>query len=200
MNRKTLRKILEPRPDEADAPRWQAAVPLVTNPFLLIEVAQFALVGGSVVLISLCVGLFWTDGGLTLPDLVIAVQAALATAVAIVIGFAAIAVLFFDNRYFALYQMDSGGIYHEGTRGHSEGDTVLCRNVLPYPVAGAVRARRTRSRYLPWEKVRSFQSVPSLRVIILRRGFWHMLHLYMPSAETHETVARYLATRLKNAG
>ena len=36
-----------------------------------------------------------------------------------------------------------------------------------------------------------------MRVIILRRSFWHMLRLHMPDAETYAAVADFLAQRLK---
>jgi hypothetical protein len=66
----------------------------------------------------------------------------------------------------------------------------------PFPVMGEVKAVRTRSRTLSWEKIDSFKDIRSMRVIILKRNFWHMMHLYTPDTACHATVAHYLSERL----
>jgi hypothetical protein len=108
-------------------------------------------------------------------------------------------VVFFGNRYFAVYRMDGDGVYYEGSRGSDGSGAWFTLRARPYPVAGGIRAGRTRSRRLPWEKADRFQEIASMRVIVLRRGRWHLLRLYMPDAATHERVAAFLSRRLRRA-
>jgi hypothetical protein len=196
MTRKTLQHVLAPLPENTEGLRWQATVPLVTNPLLLLELFQFAFVGAAVVLVTLCVGVWITEGGLTLDDIVTSVKTASVVLLAIMAGFAGISALFFGNRYFAVYHMDSGGIYHEGSRGRDERRGIFL-GLRPAPVIGAVDVVRTRSQHLPWDKVDRFQDISSMRVVILRRGFWHLLRLYMPDEVTHQRVVQLLEQRLK---
>jgi len=116
---------------------------------------------------------------------------------AVMAGFVGISILFFDNKYYATFHMDPSGIYHEGTRGRDEHKGLFCLRIRPFPVVGVVRAERTRSRFLVWDKVDRFQDIASMRVIVLQRGRWHMLRLYTPNATTHDEVVRYLAGRLR---
>lgn len=197
MARKTLRDVLDPEQEDSGTLRWRATVPMATNPFLLIEWCQFGLAGGGLVLLTLSVGVRFTDGVLTMADIIICLRAAVAVLLGIVAAFLAVSALLFGNRYYALYHMDAGGIYHESSRGQDESGTRFFLDLRPGPVQGAVTAARTSSRVLPWEKVRSFQNIPSMRVIVLRRGLWHMMRVYTPDAETHQRVAAYLTQRLQ---
>jgi len=194
---KTLRDVLGPRLDDTGDLRWQAAVPLGTNPFLLLELFQFALMGAAIVLLTLCVGIWFTEGGIAVTDITASLSIAGMVLLAVMGGFIGVSALFFGNRYYATYHMDSNGIYHEGTRGTDERKALFCLRLRPFPVIGAVSASRTRSRHLTWDKIDRFQNIASMRVILLRRGHWHMLRLYAPDAETHDKVAQYLTERLR---
>ncbi|MDR0239128.1 MAG: hypothetical protein LBI88_02715 [Deltaproteobacteria bacterium] len=198
MAQKTLRDVLGPRPEDTSVLRWQTAVPMGTNPFLLIELFQFAFVGAAVVLLTLCVGVWFTEGSISTTDITVSLGVAGMVLLAVMAGFIGISLLFFDNKYYAIYHMDSDGIYHEGTRGNDERKEVFCLRLRPFPVVGAVRADRTRSRHLTWDKIDRFQDIASMRGILLRRGRGHMLRLYTPDAETHGEVVRYLAERLRH--
>ena len=194
MAQKKLRDVLEPAADEADCLRWRAAVPLATNPFLMLEVGQFALVGAAVVLLTLCLGVRVTEGVLTPENASMALRISVTVFLALIAGFALISLVFFGNRYFAVFQAEPSGIYHEGSRGEN-GRTGPFLRMRAMPVVGSVKAARTRGRELPWEKADRFHDISSMRVIILKRGFWHMLRLYTPDDATHELVVRYLTQR-----
>lgn len=196
MNRKTLRDVLGPSPNEEGTLRWQTTVTLATNALLLFDWFQFALAGAAIVLISLCAGVRVTEGFMTVEDFAVSLKAAAVVFAAVMAAFVGASVLFFGNRYFAVFLLDASGVYHEGTRGEDERRERFSLRALPYPVVGRITARRARSRRLPWEKINGFQNIPSMRVIVLRRNFWHMLRLYMPDDETHNRVATYLAQRL----
>ena len=194
---KTLREVLSPRPEDTGVLRWQAAVPMGTNPFLLLELFQFAFVGAAIILLTLCIGVWFMEKGIAVTDITISLRFAGKVLLAVMAGFLGISIFFFGNRYYATYHMDPSGIYHEGTRGRDEHNALFCLRLRPFPVVGVVSSDRTRSRFLSWDKVDRFQDIASMRVILLRRGHWLMLRLYTPDAKTHGDVARYLAERLR---
>lgn len=196
MSRNGLSSILTPKEATATL-RWQTVVPIATNPFLLTELFQFACFGAFIAILSLCSGAWLADGFITLREVAAAFNIGALLLGGIVLGFVLLAFLFFGNRYYAVYRLDAAGIYHEGSRGHDQARRGICLCCKPYPVTGEVARARTKSKLLPWDKVDRFQEIPSMRVIILRRKFWHMLRLHMPDVETYAAVASFLAERLK---
>jgi len=148
------------------------------------------------VLTTLCVGIWLTEGALTPADIRISLYASGMTLLAAMAGFIGLAFFFFGNRYFAVFQVDSAGIYYECSWAQDDDRRLFLFSVRPVPVRGQVQTRRTRSRQLPLDKVTHFEDFPALRVIILRRRFWHMLKLYTPDADTHLQVAQYFGERL----
>ena len=196
MARKQLREVIAPAQDDNGSLRWQAAVPLMTNPHLIAEACQLAFVGAAVVLAVLWLGIWLTEGVLLPEDAVTSlIMSGLAFAV-IVSGLAFVSIVFFGNRYFTVYRADSSGIYYEGSKGR-DGRKGPFTHWKAMPVVGVVKAARTVGRFMPWEKADRFHDLSSMRAIILKRGFWHILCLYTPDAETHERVTRYLEGRLK---
>jgi hypothetical protein len=191
VTRKRLRDILEPM-ENTGILRWSVTVPLGTNPFILLELFQFAFIGAAIVLITLVTGVWFTEGGITIADITAALEASVLVLAAVMAGFLFLAFLFFSNKYFATFHMDPHGIYHEGSRGADERGEWFSLRIRPYPVAGAIKAARTRSRHLLWDKVDRFQDIPGMRVIILRRGIWYMLRLYTPDAITHVEAVQFL--------
>ena len=197
MAQKTLRDILAHRPEDTGTLRWRTTVPLATNLFLLLELCQLAFLGAVIVLLTLCVGVWIMEAQLAAADIITSLRVAGVVLLAVIGGFISISALFFCNKYYATYQMDSVGIYHEATRGSDTRKKLFCLRFRPFPVVGNVSAKRTRSRHLSWDKVDRFQDIVSMRVILLQRGRWHMLRLYTPDAETHGKVVQYLAERLR---
>lgn len=196
MKKKKLVDVLGPPGLEMDSLRWQTAVPIGTNLFLLIELAQFAFVGALIALVTLCSGIWVTEGGLYLDEILAMTRIAMMLFLGIMAGFVCIGILFFGNRYFAVYNLGGDGVYHEGSRGSDDRTNSSYFHVKPYPVVGTLRAIRTKSRYLPWGKIDTVQSVPFMRVIILRRGRWSMAKLYTPDNETHEKAVAFIKERL----
>jgi hypothetical protein len=191
-----LTVVLGPPEEDTESLRWRATVPLGTNPFLLAELAQFALMGACVVLLSLCVGVRLTEGAVYLDEILTFLHFSSMMFLAIIVGFVGMSVLFFGNRYFATFRLDETGIYHEGSRGRDESRETLSLSLKPYPVTGALDAHRTRSRRIVWEKVDRFRDFPEGRVIHIRRGRWNMVRVYTPDMETHTRVVAFLRKRL----
>lgn len=182
--------------EEVDVLRWRAAVPLVSNPFLLMDVVQFAVCGAGLVLFMLLTGVWFTEGRLTLEDIRASVLFSAWVCAAIILAFTVLGLLCFRNRYFALFRFDAEGVYTEVCRGTDQRNDFFCPFVRPCPVLEPLHGTNVNSRHLPWRKVRSFVDIPSMRVIHLKRGCWHMLRLYTPDAATHARVVASLVQRL----
>ena len=197
MAQKTLRDLLARRPEDTGVLRWRTTVPLATNPFLLLEICQLAFVGAAVVLLTLCVGVWIMEGGIAATDIITSLGVAGMVLLAVIGGFISISALFFRNKYYATYRMDSEGIFHEATRGNDECKELFCLRLRPFPVVGKINAERTRSQHLAWDKADRFQDIASMQVILLQKRRWHMLRLYLPDAESHGKVVHYLAERLR---
>ena len=198
MARKTLKDVLAPLPENAKDLRWETVVPIGTNAFILVELFQFAFTGAAGVVLALAAGVWFTEKGISMPEAFAALSVAAMTLTAVMVLFVVLAFLFFGNRYFAVYRLDAAGVYYEGSRGRDEGTMRLCLAVKPFHVTGTITAWRTRARHVPWDRVDSYQSIPSMRAIMLRRGRWHIVRLYTPDAATHARVEGYLAERLRN--
>jgi hypothetical protein len=89
----TLREILAPA-EESDTLRWQSAVPLVTNPFLLFEMILFSFVGAIPVPLALCIGIRLAEGQLTGTDAGMALYAACLVFAGLLTGCAGLSVFF----------------------------------------------------------------------------------------------------------
>ncbi len=194
---KTLRDVLTPPQEGVATLRWQVAVPICTNLFLLLELFQFALMSAALVLLVLCTGVWFTEQSIAIEDIASSVRIAGMVLLAVMAGFVGIAMLFFGNRYYATYHLDAGGIYYENTRGSDTRGGFPRLRFRPFPVVGPIRANHVKSRVLSWEKIDRFQDIASMRAIILRRGYWHMLRLYTPDSATHGEVVKYLTERLQ---
>lgn len=198
MSGKRLTEILTP--DPAFALQWEAIVPIATNPFIVAEICQMAFAAAAAGLVIMATGAWIVGGGLMPGDLTVMLQASAVFFIVIVAAFLVIALVFFRNRYYALYSFTPQGIHHEGTRGRAETGTPFTWGTRPEPVQGFVFGKSTRAKDLPWDKVDRFIDFPSMRSIQLKRGRWHLLRLYTPDSETHERVAAYLNDRLHEAG
>lgn len=176
--------------------QWEAAVPIATNPFTLMELFQASLIGAGVALSIMATGVWIWGGGLHPGDVSLmlggaVVFFAVASCVFLLSGF-----LLFRNRYFVLYHLTSGGIYLRTVKGRDESGSFLMAAIRPLPVVGTVTGKKPHEKDLPWEKVDRFVDYPSMRSVQLKRGRWNMLRLYTPDPATHARLVAYLAGRL----
>lgn len=195
----TLTDILTPRSEE-ETLRWEVAVPLGTNPFILLELLQFSLVGAALLLVCLTFGLYLTEGAVDPGGILAIMHFCGLLVLGVFVLFFVIAFVFFGNRYYTVYLLDAGGIFYEGIRGNDGRAGGFLFRLRPYPVQGRIRAARSRSRHLIWEKTDRFYDIPGMRVVFLKRGIWHMLKLYSPDQETHAALVGYLNRRFSAKG
>jgi hypothetical protein len=196
IGREQLLETFGPLADEGGTLRWRATVPILTNPFLLLEAFQAAFMGAVLALVFICAGLRVMEGALSVADITSAFFVSCLILPGIMAAFAAVSLLCFRNRYFASYRMDAVGVYYEGRRGHDESRSLIILRMRPFPVAGRVTSGRVSGRTLPWEVVDAYRDIPGMRVIILKRGFWSMTRLYTPDAATHTRLVEFMSKRL----
>lgn len=195
MSRGRLTEILSQK--QGTTHEWEAVVPIATNPFILVELIQMAIVGAGVGLVVMASGLWLVGGGIMPGDLALLLGAASLFFLCIAVLFIAIALLPFGNRYYVLYNMTQAGVYHRLTRGHDESGTRFAFVMRPFPVIGFVSGKKTKEKELPWEKVDHFVNFSAMRSILLKRGRWHMMRLYTPDTETHNNVVAFLSEKLR---
>ena len=198
MSSTRLRDVL--RTDREGYLAWEAAVPISSNPFIMLEVVQLAFVGAAVVLVTMASGLWVMADGLQPGDLTAMLGIAGTCFAAFIACFIVVSLLFFGNRYFAAFHCTPSGIHHSGMRGNDGRGEVVSLRMKPYPVIGGIIKGRSREKDLPWEKIDRFVDFPSMRSIQLKRGPWHMLRLYTPDAEMHGRVVAYLSARFDRNG
>lgn len=197
MTKKTLVDVLRPKEGDDGSLRWETTVPIATNPFILVELFQFALIGSAIVVLSLCSAVWFSEGGISGDEVTAAFIIAGMALICVIIGFFVLVFIFFGNRYYSVYLLDSNGAYHEGSRGSDGRSEWFSLRLKPYPVISPLHSTRTRSKYLLWEKVDHFYAIPSMRTIMLRRGRWHMLRLYIPDNATYDRVLEFLTRQLR---
>ena len=182
--------------DGKNSVQWEAVVPIATNPFILAELLQTSLIGAGVALSIMATGVWFWGGGLHPGDVGLMLGGAAVFFVAVSCVFLFLGFVLFRNRYFALYHLTPGGIYHQAVRGRDESGSPFLLGMRPLPVVGAVTGKKPREKDLPWEKVDRFVEFESMRSVQLKRGRWSMLRLYTPDPATHARVVAYLAARL----
>ena len=195
MSQSRLAKILAP--DAGSSFQWEAVVPIVTNPFIIMELCQMAFMAAAIGLVTMASGIWLVGGGLQPGDISFIFKAAGVFFLTLVIVFSTVSILFFGNRYFALYHCTPSGIYHQSTRGMDESGKRFTLALRPFPVEGMATGKTVRAKDLPWDKVDHFIDFASMRSVQLKRGRWHLLRVYSPDEETHERLVAFLAGRLR---
>ncbi len=195
MSRSRLADIVAQPPEESL--QWQAVVPIGTNPFIVMELFQMALIGALVGLVIMASGLWLIGGGLQPGDVALMLGAAGVFLAAVMGAFLAVGFFCFGNRYYALYHCTPNGIFFQGKRGKDESGERFCPRMRPYPVVGLVMGKKSHEKDLPWEKIDRFIDFPDMRSVQLKRGRWHMMRLYTPDDATHARITAYLTARLR---
>ncbi|CAK7051828.1 MAG: hypothetical protein DELT_01077 [Desulfovibrio sp.] len=190
-----LSELLAPEPGTSYG--WETAVPIATNPFTLMELLQMCLTGAGVGLAIMASGLWIVGGGLQPGDVSLLFAAAGVFLVAVAAAFIAVSLLFFGNRYYAEYNLTKTGVYCRLTRGRDQSGQKFAFAVKPFPVEGYISGKTTKEKELPWDKTDHFVNFPEMRSVQLKRGWWHMMRLYSPDAETHNEVVTFLSGKLR---
>ena len=181
--------------------RWFAGVPIVTNPLLLQDLFRAA--------VAVWVGVFFLAllvqfafGGVPGGEEILAAFAFAGwLPLFLFCVFAVFGVVFFRNRYVALYRFDADGVYCESMvkRGGPLKESLHLR---PFPVGEILEPARSVVKTLPWEEIDAVRSMEDMLVVLLKKKGGVRMRLYCPDEMLFSRVLSECALRLeeKNEG
>ena len=190
-----LEKVLGASEDSASV-RWEADVPIITNPFVLVDIARFEVATFAIVFVAVSLPQAIFEGFTSAAQIVAILRLCLLGMLVFAACFLLIGLLFLKNRYRATFVLNDAHIYYEAARaGRGSG---LLLSARPRTASGP-RPPRTVGREIPWSKVDRFQSFPSMRTILLGRGIWEITKLYAPDDETYGKALAFVSAHVSRS-
>jgi hypothetical protein len=176
--------------------RWFAGVPIASNPLFLGDLGLILLFlgPGSAIFVTLAQFFMGVSPGKSMFQ----VTATLAGYVMafIIAAFATGSLLFFGNRFVALYRLQYDGIYFESMRGAM----VPLADFLhwkPFPVSPKLNSGRSVIKFVLWDEVRSIKPHDSLRTILLRGRRGAILRIYCPDETVYNEALDFIRAAVK---
>lgn len=165
--------------DSEESMRWFVGVPIVTNPLLLKDLFRAAATAwGGVFFLALLVQFAFggVPGG---EEILAAFSFASWLPLFLFCVFAVFGVVFFRNRYVALYRFDRDWIYCESMvkRGGPLKESLRRR---PFPVGEVLEPARSVVKTLPWEEIDAVLPMKALLVVLLKKKGSVRMRLYCP--------------------
>ncbi|MBI4879975.1 MAG: hypothetical protein HY812_10010 [Planctomycetes bacterium] len=184
----------------SDALRWEAGIPLVTNPFLWVDMGKA--LGIAYVFFS-CLMLWilreepWEEIWPAWRVVTFCVLGVLG-----LLLFVCLAV--YRNRFAARFLLDAQGVRYESGRlakaaaGIAVAAGALCRSAA---LAGSgLLAASQSSLFLRWQEVRKVSAFPRFKVITLSNSWRPVLRLYCPDGATYERALAIAGASIRRAG
>jgi membrane-associated phospholipid phosphatase len=182
--------------DDDRSVRWDADVPIISNLFILMDFLRCEVI--TALAVAAMAGIpQWFYGGIDRAQASAILHLCVAGMLLFAFCFLGVVFVALRNRFYALFVLNEHHIYCEVRRWRGGGMRLGCR---PSPVGMSNASPRAFSREIPWDKADSFTNFPSMRTILVKRGVWEIVRLYMPDGETHEKARSFLALRLKERG
>ena len=182
-----------------DSLRWSVEVPIVTNPFILVDFLRFCLITAMIVFVMAAIPQWAYARGIAAPQLAAILRlcgwgALVFAACLFVVGF-----FLLQNRFHALFVLNDRQIYYETIKKSKRSFLKFNLKWRPTPADDSFDPDAVRSftKEVPWSKADSFIAFPAVRTILLKRGIWEILKLYMPDDATYAQVEAFLGKRLK---
>jgi hypothetical protein len=174
--------------------RWFSGVPILTNPLILKDlVVTLAILWVSVLaVVAVAQAVLGTSLGWN--HIYAAAMFASYVDLSIVGAFILISIVF-GNKYIVLYRFFPDAVYSETMRGRafSLTDALHWRS---FPVAPQANPRRSATKVVPWDGVRGFNAVESLRVIHLEGARGSLLRIYCPDDGVYRRSLATIESRL----
>lgn len=190
-----LERVLGAAEDVASI-RWEADVPIITNPFVLVDIARFEVATFAIVFVAASLPQLAFEGGATASQVAAILRLCLVGVLVFAACFFLIGLVFLKNRYRATFVLNNSHVYHEAARaGRGSGLLLAAR---PRTASGP-RPPRTVGREIPWSKVDRFQAFPSMRTILLKRGIWEITKLYAPDDEMYGKALAFVSARVSRS-
>lgn len=176
--------------------RWFVGVPIVTNPLLLQDLFRAAATAwGGVFFLAILVQFAFggVPGG---EEILAAFSFASWLPLFLFCVFAVFGVVFFRNRYVALYRFDRDGIYCESMvkRGGPLKESLRRR---PFPVGEMLEPARSVVKTLPWEEIDAVLPMKDLLVVSLKKKGGVRMRLYCPDEMLFSRVLSECQRRLE---
>ena len=182
--------------DSEDAMRWFVGVPIVTNPLLLKDLFRAAATAwGGVFFLALLVQ-FAFAGVPGREEILAAFSFASWLPLFLFCVFTVFGVVFFRNRYVALYRFDQDGIYCESMvkRGGPLKESLRRR---PFPVGEVLEPARSVVKTLPWEEIDAVLPMEAMLVLLLKKKKSVRMRLYCPDEMLFSRVLSECERRLE---
>ena len=190
-----LEKVLNDAADDSSV-RWEADVPIITNPFVLVDIARFEVATFAIVFVAASLPQAVFEGFTSADQIVAILRLCLLGVLVFAACFFLIGLLFLKNRYRATFVLNDSHIYYEAARAGRGSGLLLA--ACPR-VASGPRPPRSVGREVPWSKVDRFQAFPSMRTVLLKRGIWEITKLYAPDEETYDKALAFVSARVNRS-
>jgi hypothetical protein len=170
---------------------WDVAIPLVTNRFMLWDLAKVWSISGLFLLAV--IGVIVMRGPGPRPwGLVLGIP--FFVSLGLFVLSLVVCVLFFFNRYLARFELRAGGAWFQSvrwtrklTRAVNTGDLVLgILAARPQVAAAGLLAEVQKDLFVPWGDVRKVTVFAGPRVITLSNSWRPLLRLHCPTAEVFD--------------
>lgn len=164
--------------------RWLCGVPVLANPFILIDVfLSTAVVWLITVLLVIAAQVLLGEGPLIAAHFAAAcVLASYASALLLVVYFA-VCLLFYRGGYVMLFRLEENGLFMVSMRGSGSESRVFC--VRPFPADETAPSRHSVERSVAWTDVRSVEEISNMRTLVLKGRFGTLARLYCPDEKTY---------------
>ncbi|MDD2206342.1 MAG: hypothetical protein WCQ97_07535 [Aminobacterium sp.] len=163
---------------------WETGIPMLSNPFVLIEFIIFALFIWIVVTGIGVIAIFGLSGVFTIYALWLAIKVGGFAALMFSGVFVLVSLLFFSNRFYGRFYLDREGVLYVTVRGRAVSHAPLFAT-RPFPVSDLDVTKRAEKRVY-WNRVDTIEPFEKWRVIGLKKKNKTVLRLYCPDKEIYD--------------
>ena len=178
--------------------RWFVGVPILTNVVILVEILLFVALLWLLSAFGV-IAIQWVVAGAPALALPAAVNFACTLATSFALLFAAIVLLFYRNRYIALYNLDEDCISCESMMNW-RGSIGESFHIRPFFVEPCYVPHKSVTQKISWSDVTRVESIDNMRTLILRGGARKksiLMRVYCPDGECYERAHDVVKRRIE---
>lgn len=163
--------------------RFEVAIPLITNPWIWVDMGKALGVAYGLLLMLM----FWILWDEPWADVWPAWRVVTLCVLAVLVLLLAVSLFVLRNRVVARFTLDGRGVHYEsGSLAGRVGTVVGLLSLNPLVMGSGLLAEAQSSLFLPWKDVRKVTEFPRWNVITLSNGWRPVLRLYCVDAPTFE--------------
>lgn len=172
-------------PDRASVVQFEVAIPLVTNPWIWVDMGKALGVAYGLLLALM----FWILRDEPWEDVWPAWRVVTLCVLAVLVLLLTVSLIVFRNRIVARFTLDRRGVrYESGSLGGRVGTIVGLLSLNPLVMGSGLLAEAQSSMFLPWKDVRKVTVFPRWNVITLSNGWRPALRIYCVDGATFDQV------------